>query len=188
MSALKPMAGLTSGLLARKGGARPAMRSQLFGSLRTPEVGSTAQPDLEDLGWNDMGDGAFQPLPEPDHAVPAVEAQAIGAPVPPFQEYIAKRIQFSPGTSLLDDTPLEPESDEPVSTVSGIHAGQSSSSLLAVSPKSVRENRRAVTVRVTEDRYSQLRDACHALGCTAQRALSEALEQWLANRNPLPPA
>src|SRR5919199_3384222 len=42
----KPFASLSSGLLARKGGAKPAMRPQGFGSFG----GS-----LEDLGWNDMG-------------------------------------------------------------------------------------------------------------------------------------
>ena len=48
----KPFASLSSGLLARKGGARPAMRPQGFG-----QIGS----GLEDLGWNDMG---FEP-PKP---------------------------------------------------------------------------------------------------------------------------
>jgi len=45
----KPFASLSSGLLARKGAARPAMRPQGFG-----QVGHS----LEDLGWNDMG---FEP-------------------------------------------------------------------------------------------------------------------------------
>ena len=42
----KPFASLSSGLLARKGAARPAMRPQGFG-----QVGN----GLEDLGWDDMG-------------------------------------------------------------------------------------------------------------------------------------
>ena len=42
----KAFASLSSGLLARKGAARPAMRPQGFG-----QVGS----GLDDLGWNDMG-------------------------------------------------------------------------------------------------------------------------------------
>jgi len=45
----KPFASLSSGLLARKGAARPAMRPQGFTS---PNSG------LEDLGWNDMGNEA----------------------------------------------------------------------------------------------------------------------------------
>lgn len=48
----KAFASLSSGLLARKGAARPAMRPQGFG-----QVGA----NLEDLGWNDMG---FEP-PKP---------------------------------------------------------------------------------------------------------------------------
>ena len=56
----KAFASLSSGLLARKGGARPAMRPQGFG-------GQTGA-GLEDLGWDDMG---FEPpkpanLPERD--------------------------------------------------------------------------------------------------------------------------
>ena len=45
----RPFASLSSGLLARKGAARPAMRPQGFG-----QGGS----GLDDLGWNDMG---FEP-------------------------------------------------------------------------------------------------------------------------------
>ena len=49
----KAFASLSSGLLARKGGARPAMRPQGFGGQHGA--------GLEDLGWNDMG---FEP-PKP---------------------------------------------------------------------------------------------------------------------------
>ena len=46
----KPFASLSSGLLARKGAARPAMRPQGFGGQ--------SGAGHEDLGWNDMG---FEP-------------------------------------------------------------------------------------------------------------------------------
>lgn len=46
MTEPKPFASLSSGLLARKGAARPAMRPQGFGQ---------GGAGLEDLGWNDMG-------------------------------------------------------------------------------------------------------------------------------------
>ena len=45
----KVFASLSSGLLARKGAARPAMRPQGFGQ---------GGGSLEDLGWDDMG---FEP-------------------------------------------------------------------------------------------------------------------------------
>ena len=57
----KPFASLSSGLLARKGAARPAMRPQGFG-----QVGN----GLEDLGWNDMGFEPPKPAEvarDPDH-------------------------------------------------------------------------------------------------------------------------
>jgi hypothetical protein len=47
----KPLASLSAGLLARKGGARPAMRRQPLGSGPAP-MGSMG---YDDLGWNDMG-------------------------------------------------------------------------------------------------------------------------------------
>lgn len=44
-------------LLARKGGARPAMRPQLGPAMSDPtQVAKLAEEQLEDLGWNDMGD------------------------------------------------------------------------------------------------------------------------------------
>ncbi len=71
MAETKPFASLSSGLLARKGAAKPAMRPQGFGSF-----GSS----LEDLGWNDMGNGPAslhdiheaQDLPE--HVPSSIEA------------------------------------------------------------------------------------------------------------------
>jgi hypothetical protein len=58
----KAFASLSSGLLARKGAARPAMRPQGFGQ---------AGAGLEDLGWNDMGfeppKPALAPVRDADH-------------------------------------------------------------------------------------------------------------------------
>src|ERR1700741_2168830 len=64
----KPFASLSSGLLARKGAARPAMRPQGFG-----QVGHS----LEDLGWNDMG---FEP-PKPTQAPRDADHDAFGEDV-----------------------------------------------------------------------------------------------------------
>ncbi len=47
----KPLASLSAGLLARKGGARPAMRRQPLGSGPAP----LNPAGYDDLGWNDMG-------------------------------------------------------------------------------------------------------------------------------------
>ncbi|MEO5706558.1 MAG: hypothetical protein ABIT10_14060 [Alteraurantiacibacter sp.] len=55
------VASLEPYLLARKGGARPAMRS-------SQQLGGTAEA-IDDLGWNDIGDGRPAPVtevPEPE--------------------------------------------------------------------------------------------------------------------------
>jgi hypothetical protein len=66
----KAFASLSSGLLARKGAARPAMRPQGFG-----QAGS----GLEDLGWNDMG---FEP-PKPAGGEADETHDAFGAEIMP---------------------------------------------------------------------------------------------------------
>lgn len=73
----KPFASLSSGLLARKGAARPAMRPQGFGQMGA---------GLDDLGWNDMG---FEP-PKPAHN-PAPDAghDAFGEVVPAHPHNLA---------------------------------------------------------------------------------------------------
>lgn len=70
MSEPKPFASLSSGLLARKGAARPAMRPQGFG-----QVGN----GLEDLGWNDMG-GDTSKAADDDSAPQALEAGIVEHP------------------------------------------------------------------------------------------------------------
>ena len=119
----KPFASLSSGLLARKGAARPAMRPQGFG-----QVGA----GLEDLGWNDMG---FEP-PKPAHApqfdsehdafgevIPAHPHNLAGltpveSPVHNQQAEIAGRLSaYSPDESSeeeIDDTAelYDPEAEE----------------------------------------------------------------------------
>lgn len=49
----KTFASLSPTLLARKGGARPAMRPQMLPLTQT--VDENANEDADDLGWNDMG-------------------------------------------------------------------------------------------------------------------------------------
>lgn len=73
----KPFASLSSGLLARKGAARPAMRPQGFGQ---------AGAGLEDLGWNDMG---FEP-PKPAHTPqPDSEHDGFGEVIPAHPHNLA---------------------------------------------------------------------------------------------------
>lgn len=74
MSEPKPHASLSPALLARKGGARPAMR-QAFNVLPVAMIAS----DHDDLGWNDMG-GAEDPVPVVSAQVHALHQ---ASPLPP---------------------------------------------------------------------------------------------------------
>lgn len=62
----KPAASLSSGLLARKGGARPAMRRPAILPVQSP-----SPEGLDDLGWNDMGEEQSAPPPPSPTAAPA---------------------------------------------------------------------------------------------------------------------
>ena len=85
----KAFASLSSGLLARKGSARPAMRPQGFGQ---------GGGNLEDLGWNDMGQEAPRPTLMPvdgsdfGHAEPQVSRTPLAGltPISPVHDQQAE--------------------------------------------------------------------------------------------------
>jgi hypothetical protein len=80
MNEPKPFASLSPGLLARKGGARPAMRPQLAPMNFQPSSSSAAVQIEDDLGWNDMGDTELE---APIHAAQPLGLSPLGeAPSP----------------------------------------------------------------------------------------------------------
>ena len=104
MSELKPFASLGPTLLARKGGARPAMRTQ-FGAQFSLER-SEEEEDHEDLGWNDMGENHLADI------LPMMPANEGAAEVRRQQDFISARIgqqvparrpMSGPRKSALDD-------------------------------------------------------------------------------------
>ena len=131
----KAFASLSSGLLARKGAARPAMRPQGFGQ----------GAGLEDLGWNDMGFEAPKPaamplrdedhdafgdeLPEPAIRNPLVALTPVASPVHDQHAEIEDRFGLSAnedspadGDDLVDETAeiYEPDADEGASPLAGL--------------------------------------------------------------------
>lgn len=101
MSEPKPLASLSPRLLARKGGARPAMRPQL-----APISLDAVAHQLDDLGWNDMGDEPDTFVEEGPAEVVAIEPSApIPAPQVPEvvrqQQDVARRVA-QPRQSALD--------------------------------------------------------------------------------------
>jgi len=93
----KPLAALTSGLLARKGTAKPAMRPQGFASFGARQ---------EDLGWNDMGFEAPQPAPPPEPPVVVLQQQQLAEQV---SKPVARKPAAAPRGKAAFTLRLDPE-------------------------------------------------------------------------------
>ena len=158
----KPMASLTSGLLARKGQARPAMRSQGFGSL-----GGAGQ-GLDDLGWNDMGTGAG--------VTPAASAATpVAAPAPTLSPPPAPVVSDGPVPTVLVQRELlaaQIESPEARKTVSVATATR-------IRRETQHGGKAAFTLRVDADRHLRLRLASAITNRSAQDLVTEALDALL---------
>jgi len=152
MSDPKPFASLTPTLLARKGGARPAMRPQLA-PLHTYHDGAARQ--VEDLGWNDMGhdgDDAVQAEPEAQLEAEVVPLTAAIRPEPqPVPEVLRQR----ENVAAQLDKPRR----------SALSEGR----------------RAAFTLRLDSERHLQLRLACTVSNRSAQQIVTEALDRLLAD-------
>ncbi|BBF70983.1 MULTISPECIES: hypothetical protein [Sphingomonadaceae] len=99
MAEPKPLASLTSGLLARKGAAQPAMRRPMLGFGRA----SSAALQQDDLGWNDMGfdvEPVHEPMEEPAAPIGLTPMTPV-VPVPPVvaeRKVLAKRLAAKPAS------------------------------------------------------------------------------------------
>ncbi|MFY9351790.1 hypothetical protein [Sphingobium sp.] len=94
MAEPKPIASLTSGLLARKGAAQPAMRRPMLGFGRA----AAAAVQQDDLGWNDMGFdvSGFEAEPEAVAEAPApIGLTPMPAPAPAVPPVVAERKQLA---------------------------------------------------------------------------------------------
>jgi hypothetical protein len=179
----KPFASLTSGLLARKGAAKPAMRRQYMNSMGNLSMGH------EDLGWNDMGDDAqeediatAQPLaglsPMPSHVVtpiapsPApvalVEQPDDAADVPAVVEQRKMLVEKVANGKFEADEPAQPRKP-----------ARAKAKPTAIKQ---RKSKAAFTLRLDPERHLKLRLACAVANRSAQQmvieALDELLEQW----------
>ena len=171
----KPTASLSSGLLARKGQARPAMRPQGF-------HGSSM--NLEDLGWNDMGE-------EPVPAMAIVPAPAPLAPpvafVPPvLVEREALKEEIGADEDRTEEQPsAEPETTAEVVPIASAMAEPVKPVSLATAQRLQREVRAgkakaAFTLRLDTERHLKLRLASACRMRSAQALVTEALDVFLA--------
>jgi hypothetical protein len=173
MSEPKPFASLSSGLLARKGSAKPAMRPQGFSQING---------NLEDLGWNDMGHPPSAPVHEqeatPQEHVPSSIAaltpapkpqesgQFNGTPVPVEQQRAIAESFGAPEPEIVED--FEPAVAAPVVPI-------------ATTPRRApgQKDKAAFTLRLDPDRHLKLRLACAVKHRSAQQIVSQALDEFL---------
>ncbi|MEP6786377.1 MAG: hypothetical protein ABI898_11635 [Sphingomonadales bacterium] len=145
----KPLASLSSSLLARKGQAKPAMRPQGFASFGFSAGNAVAQ---EDLGWNDMGHDF--PAATPEYSAEIVSI----APVAPV-------VSIEPPVVLRQQEELERE-------LAPIKAA-------AVRAAPGSKGKAAFTLRLDADRHLRLRLACAVAHSSAQQFVIKALDAFL---------
>jgi hypothetical protein len=179
-------ASLSSGLLARKGAAKPAMRPQGFGH----------HAGFDDLGWNDMGSQSGQhhePAPEdafegdlPEH-VPSSIAALTPAPklakaAPSEAEEHAEPEVVAQQRAIAESFPAEAEAEEeealppPSPAVVPLRKRQAIPAPVA----SVGGRKAAFTLRLDADRHLRLRLATAVTGRSAQQIVTGALDALLA--------
>jgi len=182
----KPFASLSSGLLARKGAARPAMRPQGFGQ---------AGAALEDLGWNDMG---FEP-PKPAEIARDTSHDAFGeavvehpraahpsgltpvqSPVHTQHAEIADRFAVEDAEDDIDETAEVVVDEEAAPAVVQMPvrppAPRRAPRVRAAAGSKAKA---AFTLRLEPSRHLKLRLACAVDGRSAQQLVTDALDRLL---------
>ncbi|MBY0583637.1 MAG: hypothetical protein K2P68_12065 [Sphingomonas sp.] len=178
----KPFASLSSGLLARKGQARPAMRPQGFAGF------GTIAEAIDDLGWNDMG---VSEQSEPAQVLPIVptmraDADQIDRP-PVLRAREVLQDEFTPmGDDMDYDDPVEAELDDPAPVLEQIQQAKRRKAndadmrvSLAAAIKAPSKAKAAFTLRLDGDRHLRLRLASALRHQSAQMLVTAALDAFL---------
>ncbi len=166
MSEPKPLATLSSSLLARKGHAKPAMRPQNYNFGSAESGFQVVGEDHDDLGWNDMGHDETEPSkPVQLRGVLSVSPEATAPPpVVVQQEKLAE--EFAPMARLRAATVPEPVSDS-----------AKASGALRAAPGS--KGKSAFTLRLDGERHLRLRLICAVRHRSAQQIVTQALDEFL---------
>ena len=189
----KAFASLSSGLLARKGAARPAMRPQGFGQ---------GVAGLEDLGWNDMG---FEP-PKPADVARDTQHDAFGedvvehpraahptgltpvqSPVHTQHAEIADRFAADAGDDAEEADEVLNDARVVQAKTAPVAVAVAAAPVPAPAPRRAPRSRAApggkakaaFTLRLDPARHLKLRLACAVNGQSAQQLVTQALDELL---------
>ena len=171
----KTFASLGPTLLARKGGAKPAMRPQLApltGNGGGAQAAQAIAQDLEDLGWNDMGEDdepanhqaeVFALTPSPTNPEAEAEARELDA---------AARAEMA---AIIGEPEVRRQQREVVTSITQAREPRSRKRAL------VEDSRRAAfTLRLDAGRHLKLRLASTVKNRSAQQLVTAALDKYLA--------
>lgn len=171
MNEIRSFASLSGSLLARKGGARPAMRPQTMSNLA----------NLDDLGWDDMGAHDMQA----DEHVPSSIAALTPAPkpVPPREDDVhaqqrALTDHFQPVAAVHEAEPAEPEA-APVAAPVAVRAVPAKAKRKPAAEPRAEGRKAAFTLRLDADRHLRLRLASAVSGQSSQQLVTAALDAFL---------
>jgi hypothetical protein len=157
------LAALSSGLLARKGQARPAMRPQGYAGYISP---------ADDLGWNDMGQGAAQPMTP----VPVVAETEVSAELPPVlaqREALAREVEQPAEAPVMAEAPAEPIARKQVSVATATRIRKETAEVHK------KGNKSAFTLRLDGERHLRLRLASAIADRSSQALMTDALDAFL---------
>lgn len=197
MNEPKPLASLNGDLLARKGAARPAMRSQM---LIPPPIEETDSLDPEDLGRDDLGEAekhrhanifslapspakpqirsgysvASQPKANSRHAANGMSSDMATKPkVLVQQEEITAKFNHRAADPANHKVPV-------IAKANGTPSKPAKKPAKTARPKTD-AHRAAFTLRLDDDRHLRLRLACAIRNNSAQQIVTEALDRLLDN-------
>ncbi|NWK98078.1 hypothetical protein DM806_20930 [Sphingobium lactosutens] len=174
MAEAKPLASLTSGLLARKGAAQPAMRRPMLGFGRSAVAIQQEFGQQDDLGWNDMGFDV-QPEPVPVEQPPvALGLTPMGVTTP--VSLVDAEVEPAPVPAPVPAVVVEREElAERIGATQEIMASAAKAERNRPEP-----NRKAAfTLRLDAERHLKLRLASALTGRSAQQMVTQALDDFL---------
>ncbi len=166
----KPFASLSSSLLARKGHAAPAMRRQAI------QNSDRVAHNLEDLGWNDMGQEQYTAEPIAFPGIdPEAEIHAVAPQVHEQQDNLARELGAQPEQEELPEF-------VPSYTSSGLTPMEGHAPKITKRAVPGSRGKSAFTLRLDSDRHLHLRLVCAMKHRSAQQIVTEALDNFLARQ------
>ena len=169
MRDIKPFASLSSGLLARKGAAKPAMRPQGFNSYGG---------HLDDLGWNDMGHADTDPAEGADQPAQLAPLTGSAGLTPAPRTASPEPVVVAHQRALEESFAVEPPVTEEAQAVD---RGQVVEMTLPRRRSEPCKAKAAFTLRLDSDRHLKLRLACALTRRSAQQLVTGALDDFLSS-------